>query len=122
MFKLESARKLLNDAEVFYDCDPDGDPMESQTLNLNDAFYLACADCEYVADDELCRVAELFWTYGIHGIYYWVIVEKRHESKVEFQDVNRFVEFVSREEAIRNAEPSSSRRAYQKLQYTIGEI
>lgn len=122
MFTIESARELLKNAEVFFDCDdPEDDPMESQTLNLNDAFYWACSDGEHVADNELERVAELFWHYGIHGIYYWVIVEKRKDTKVEFLDVNRFVEFVKHEEEIRNAEPSSSRRAYQKVQYMIGE-
>ena len=120
MFDVDDARELLTSAQVFFDCDPDDDPMEAQTLNLNDAFYWACADGEHVADNELLRVSELFWRYGIHGIYYWVLVEKRNNAKAEFLDVNRFVEFVTREEELRKAEPSSSRRAYQKVQYTIG--
>jgi len=121
MFTIESSRELLKNAKVFFDCsDPDDDPMESQMLNLNDAFYWACSDGEHVADKELARVAELFWTYGYAGIMYWVIVEKRGKESVEFVDVNRKIEFVKNEEAIRKEEPSSSKRAYLKRQYTIG--
>jgi hypothetical protein len=68
----------------------------------------------------LPRVAELFWRYGSCGLLYWVS-ERRQQLKSEFYDINRFIEFVRREEEIRRSEPSQSRRAYLKQQYTIGE-
>jgi hypothetical protein len=120
-FTVESARKLLETADVFFGCtDTDDDVRDAQTLNLNDAFYWACSDCEYVQDSELPRLAELFFSYGYAGIMYWVLVEKRNGEVPEFVDVRRQVEFVKNEEAIRVEEPSSSRRAYLKRQYTIG--
>ena len=121
MFTVEESKALLSAAEVFFGEEyADEDPQMAWTLNLNDAFYWASADGEYVSDEEMIRVAELFWRYGIKGIYYWVIVEKRGDTKVEFADVNRFIEFVRKEEEIRRAEPSSSRRAFKKVSYTIG--
>lgn len=123
MFTIDEARELLAKADIFFGYDPedpDGDPKYAQLINLNDAFYWACSDAEYVDDSELVRLAELFWRYGNAGVMYWVIVEKRHEERVEFVDVNRQIEFVKNEEAIRKEEPSSSKRAYLKRQYTIG--
>lgn len=118
MFTIESARELLTKADIFLGCD---DPKDAQTINLNDAFYWACADAEYVEDSELPRLAELFWYYGNAGVNYWVLVEKRGGEKPEFFDVQRQVEFVTQEEAIRKEEPSSSKRAYLNRQYTIGQ-
>lgn len=121
MLTIDSARELLAKAGIFFGChDPEDDPKYAQTLNLNDAFYWACSDSEYVEDSELPRLAELFWRYGNAGVNYWVLVEKRGGDKPEFVDVQRQVEFVAQEEAIRKEEPSSSRRAYLKRQYTIG--
>ena len=121
MFSVDEARELLTRAEIFFGCDePDDDPKYAQTINLNDAHFWACSDCEYVEDSELPRLAELFFRYGNCGVNYWVIVEKREMSSVEFNDVNRQVEFVRNEEEIRKSEPSSSKRAYLKKQYTIG--
>jgi hypothetical protein len=120
-FTVESAKKLLEAADVFFGCtDTDDDVRDAQTLNLNDAFYWACSDGEYVQDSELPRLADLFFNYGWAGIMYWVLVEKRNGEVPEFVDVRRQVEFVKNEEAIRVEEPSSSRRAYLKRQYTIG--
>lgn len=121
MFTIESAKELLTVAEIFFGCsDTEDDPKFAQTVNLNDAFYWACSDAEYVDDSEVPRLAELFWRYGNAGVYYWVLVEKRGGEKPEFVDVQRQVEFVAQEEAIRKEEPSSSKRAYLKRQYTIG--
>lgn len=120
MFTVDEARQLLTTAGLFFEPDPEEGMTSAQVLNLNDAFYWACADAEKVPDDELQKLATLFWQYGQCGVYYWVL-ERRGDKKVEFVDVNRFVEFVRAEEAIRVEEPSSSKRAYLKRQYTIGE-
>lgn len=121
MFTIDSARELLTKAGIFFGCDdPDDDPKYAQMINLNDAFYWACSDAEYVEDSELPRLAELFFRYGNAGVNYWVLIEKRGGEKPEFVDVQRQVEFVTQEEAIRKEEPSSSKRAYLKRQYTIG--
>jgi hypothetical protein len=121
MFTVDSARELLTKADIFFGCDdPEDDPKWAQMINLNDAFCWACSDAEYVEDSELPRLAELFWRYGNAGVNYWVLVEKRGGEKPEFVDVQRQVEFVTQEEAIRKEEPSSSKRAYLKRQYTIG--
>ena len=119
MFTEEDARNLLVSAQVFYEPDDD-EPQMKQVLNLNDACFWGCADAEKVSDAELPRVAELFWRYGFGGILFWVVVEKRGMEKVEFVDVNRQIEFVRHEESIRREEPSSSKRAYLKRQYTVG--
>jgi len=116
MFTIDSARELLTLAGVFFDDDED----VKQMINLNDAFYWACSDGEKVEDSELQRVAELFWRYGNAGIMYWVAVEKRNGEIPEFLDVRRLIEFVQNEEGFRREEPSSSKRAYMKRQYTIG--
>jgi hypothetical protein len=122
MFTIASARKLLEDAQVFFGrFEEDDDPKWDQTINLNDAMYWGCADGEYVADEELVRVAELFWNYGWCGILYWVAVEKRGGETPEFLDVKRMIEFVKREEELKKQEPNPSKRAYAKYSYTLGE-
>jgi hypothetical protein len=122
MFTIESAREFLTKAHIFFGYDgPDDDPEDAQTINLNDAFYWACGDAQYVEDSELVRLAELFWNYGNAGLMYWVAVEKRGGEKPEFVDVRRLIEFVTKEEEIRKEEPNSSKRAYLKRSYTIGE-
>ena len=119
MFSIDEARKLLTTAKLFFDPDPEEGMTSAQVLNLNDAFYWACSDAEEVPDDELPRLAELFWHYGNCGVCFWVL-ERRGTKTVEFVDLNRFVEFVRAEEAIRTEEPSSSKRAYLKRSYMIG--
>jgi hypothetical protein len=120
MFTTESARKFLTDAQVFFGrFDEDDGPEWDQTINLNDAMYWACSDCQYVADEELIRVAQLFWRYGYCGILYWVAVEKRGGETPEFLDVRRHIEFVKREEELIKQEPSASIRAYAKYSYTL---
>lgn len=121
MFSIPDARKLLESAGVFFDLDEEDGPKWGQTINLNDAFYWACSDCQYVEDEELPRLAELFWRYGNAGVMYWVAVEKRNGEVPEFLDVRRQIEFVQHEEAIRLEEPSSSKRAYLQREYTIGK-
>lgn len=122
MFNIESARKLLNDAGVFFSYDPEDEDTNqkmAQTLNLNDVWCWACADGEYVTDEELPRVAELFFRYGWAGILYWV--SERSEGKPsEFHDNNRFIEFVRQEEQLRKDVPDFNERAYKKIRYTLG--
>ena len=116
MFTIDESRHLLTAARLFFD--PEDDVGE-QMLNLNDAFYWGSADAEHVDDSELQRVADLFWRFGHAGVLYWVVT-KRNIATVEFADVNRQIDFVRHEEAIRASEPSDSKRAYLKKQYTIG--
>jgi hypothetical protein len=125
-YTVDEARELLTRGNVFFGADESDDASEherdkkwGQTLNLNDTFFWACADAEYVTDEELPEVAGLFFRYGWCGILYWVN-RKRGNEKVEFLDVRRFIEFVSREEQLRKEVTSSSSRAYHKLTYTLG--
>jgi len=124
MFSQNKARELLRAAVVFFYDDPshldeDESPDLLQTINLSDTWAWACADGEHVPDDELPEVARLFSSYGWCGILYWAS-ERNEQQKSEFCDINRFIEFVRNEEAIRKEEPKDSKRAYAKRQYTIG--
>lgn len=120
---IEEAREFLKLAGVFYETDEEDDkefPKIKQTLNLNDAFYWACADGEYVPDEELPEVARLFHSYGMCGIYYWV-AKNRNVYKVEFVDINRFIDFVKHEEDNIKEEPDWDKRGYRNITYTLGE-
>lgn len=125
MLSVEKSRQLLRLAGVFY-FDEDSDLLEDegpewlQTLNMNDTWGWASAFGEYVPDDQLPIVAELYRSYGWCGILYWVS-ERNNQMKSEFQDINRFVEFVRYEEKLKVDVPNSSRRAYTKSVYTLGE-
>jgi len=123
--EIPSAREFLQKAGVFYDADPDEPDMgdgtpTSENLNLNDAFFWACSDCEHVPDIAVVEVANLFWRYGWCGILYWVC-NRRDMKRVEFKDINRFIDFVRHEEAVRKELPGSSQRAYRNVVYTLGE-
>ena len=121
-FTVDTARAFLKAADVFFDLeDGDGDPKWAQTLNMNDVWGWACADCEYVPDDKLPEIAELAWRYGWAGILYWVS-EARAGERSEFHDNNRFIDFVRHEETLRKEIPKSSTRAYHKLSYTLGPV
>jgi len=112
-FTIDEARKLLRDADIF---DNEAPP---QTINMNDQWSWACADCQRVPDDTVCAVAELFFRYGWCGVLYWVS-ERNGGMLSEFHDNNRFIEFVRREEQIRKEIPGSTKRAYHKAKYEIG--
>ena len=85
---------------------------------MNDTWMWASAWGEEVPETELIEVARLFRTYGTCGLYFWM--SQRHEEmRSEFADINRFVEFVKQEEAIRKKIPDSNKRAYYKASYTI---
>ena len=115
----DEALKLLNAADIFFDEDED---TPGRWLNLNDTFFWASADCEEVADEELPDLGRLFWSYGMCGVYYWVACKRgwTHDT-VEFLDVRRFIQFVTREEMLRRDIPGSSQRAYKRLSYTLGD-
>ena len=115
-YTTEQARELLTQAEVFFD-NEDGDI--PQVLNMNDTWAWACADGEHVPNDCLPAVAELFLAYGRCGILYWV--SERHGGlQSEFHDINRFIQFVRKEEEIKKRIPDSSKRAYTKIKYMMG--
>lgn len=118
------ALELLRMAGVFFYNDPAelGENSHQgllQTINLNDTWCWAAADGEYVPDADLPEVARLFLAYGWCGILYWAS-EKNDQLASKFHDVNRFIEFVRQEEAIRKDVPSDSTRAYHRCQYVIG--
>ncbi len=116
MFKQKEAEELLTLAFYYLD---EEDPKAEQTLNMNDTWAWAFADGEYVPDECLPEVAELFWRYGYAGILYWVSV-RNDNRRSEFLDINRFIEFVRQEEHLRAIVPDSSERAYAKITYTLG--
>jgi len=123
MFTIEEARELLRKAEVFYYNDPSEITNKNenilQVINFNDIWAWASAWGEYVPDNELPIVAELFWLYGWCGILYWCS-EKHDKMKSEFHDINRMIEFVRKEEAIKKDIPDPSKRAYTKKTYKLG--
>lgn len=114
---IDEARTLLQAADLFIDAT---DEDLHQCLNMNDVWGWACADLEKVENGELPELATLFKAYGWCGVLYWVS-EKRGGCRSEFEDNNRFIDFVRYEETIRNEIPSSSARAYAKRQYVLGE-
>ena len=111
------ARSLLTEAGLFFE-DTDEQDL-SQTLDMNDVWGWACADAEDVPNEELPELASLFLQYGWCGVLYWVS-ERRDGMQSEFEDINRFVDFVRHEEQIAKEVPESSQRAYTKRQYTLG--
>ena len=117
MYTEQQAEKLLRQAGLFSDDDEDNDHV---MINLNDTWGWACADGEEVPDENLPELAMLFWRYGWCGVLWWVS-QQRDGCRSEFADVNRFLDFVAAEEAIRRDIPDSNKRAYAKCQYTIGE-
>jgi hypothetical protein len=122
----KQALEMLNAAGVFYFTeidDPDDEPFR-QMLNMNDTFAWALAYGATVPDGHLCEVAALFWRYGSAGLHYWCTIHPDEEQRIgasEFEDVQRGIDFVRHEEAIRKQFESSSQRAYHKAVYTLGE-
>jgi len=119
MLTIEESRNLLTAAGVFFGAEDGDDPRFAQMLNFNDVWGWAAADGEYVPDEELPRVAELFFDYGRCGILYWASERNDHRMS-EFTDNNRFIQFVRAEETIRQEQPNSNKRAYLKYTYSIG--
>lgn len=126
-WSIEEAKRLLQAAEVTCATDEevasgeyeDYSESDTRTINMNDTFGWALAMGEEVPEECLPEVARLFWNYGFHGLTYWT--SKRNDwMKSEFFDVQRGIDFVRREEELRESEPEPSRRAYTKLTYTLG--
>lgn len=113
------ALDMLTAAGVFVDLDED-EPDETRRLNLNDVFSWASADDEAVPDCCLSELGGLFWRYGWSGLLYWVHL-RRGGQWSEFADANRMIEFVTNEERIRTEFPDSTKRAYHRAGYWIGE-
>ena len=115
--KVRQAFALLEAAGLFFE--PDDESPFPHTLNLNDVWSWASADGEDVPDECAVELRDLFYRYGWCGVLYWYS-ERHNKCRSEFQDVNRFIDFVRHEEELRKREPSSSKRAYQKITYTLG--
>ncbi len=120
---IEEARKLLEAANVFYynesekEC-ADSWPEESQILNQNDVWGWAMSWGEKIQDEELPEVAMLFSNYGWCGLLYWTS-EKHNQMRSEFEDNNRYIDFVRNEERIRKEVPDHNKRAYHKESYIL---
>ena len=116
----EKAFKLLDEAGLFYGYDPkyDDDPKTAQELNMNDVWGWATAWGQYVTDEELPEVAELFWKYGWCGILYWMS-QKHNGMRSEFYHYNRMIDFVEHEEHLSKKYPDESTLAYHKTSYKI---
>lgn len=123
-FTVDSARTFLKAGDVFHEADEDDAPESrarwEQTLNMNDVWAWALADCHYVPDDKLVEVADLFWRYGWCGVLYFVSKETG-DQRSEFLDNNRFIDFVRNEAQLCLEVPDSSKRAYQRLTYVLGD-
>jgi hypothetical protein len=114
MYSLDEAKAMLTAAGVFYD-----DPTPPYTLNMNDTWGWGEAWGEPVPEEELPRLATLFFRYGFGGILYWM--SERHDGmRSEFAHYNRALDYARHEEAIRAEVPGSSDRAYAKRSYTLG--
>jgi len=96
------------------------DPTGHLLINFNDTWGWAMAYGEEVPDDEIEEVARLIFQWGWAGLLYWCS-EKNDAMRSEFLDNNRCIDFVRHEEQLIASEPSSSKRAYTKLKYTLGE-
>jgi hypothetical protein len=91
----------------------------SISLNMNDTWAWATAWCPTVPADQLSEVARLFRVYGQAGLMYWHSCQEKN-MRSAFHDNNRAIDFVRHEEEIRKETPDSNKRAYRKVEYTIG--
>lgn len=110
---------LLKAADLVFGADDEVDDWE-RTLNMNDVWGWATSWCETIPEESLPEVGRLVRCYGYCGVLYWVS-EQHDRMRSEFEDINRFVEFVRAEEGIRQEVIGSNTRAYAKRIYTIGE-
>ncbi len=106
--------KLSRDIPI--DTDDESGKIE---LWLNDTFGWACSDVFEVKPEELKTLQRLFQRYGYCGVYYWA--SKKDGMRSEFLDINRFIDFVAKEEQLVADVPNSSKRAYHKISYLLGE-
>ena len=80
-------------------------------INFSDTWAWASSFLEDVRQDEIPEVARLYRAWGWCGLLYWATVNNPG-LRSEFKDINRFIDFVKREEAFIKAVPSSSKRAF----------
>jgi len=113
---IDEAKKFLKLAGVCY---PPDDETPGLVLNMNDVWGWATAWGEDVPDDQIMEVIVLLCRYGDAGLLYWVS-ERNECMRSEFEDINRFVDFVRNEERIKKETPESNKRAYRKVTYTLG--
>lgn len=118
---IEEAKAVLKLSGYIFNRDGD-EPgnVDEFLIILNDTWGWACADCEPIPEENLIEVAELFRRYGYCGLLYWA-GKKQGVTRSEFEDINRFMDFVKNEEAIMAEVPDSNRRAYAKREYTLGK-
>lgn len=114
----EKCIEFLRLADVFFEPNEDDPPEFSQILNMNDTFGWALSMGESVPDEKLNEVVELYKKYGWCGLVYWVS-EQHNQMKSEFEDINRFINFVKHEENLIKDVPDSNKRAYRKLHYKL---
>jgi len=100
-------------------CYPEDDEVKGLVLNMNDTWCWGSAWGEEVPDDQIIEVARLLAKYGDCGLLYWAS-ERNKGMRSEFEDINRFVDFVREEERLRTSVPESTARAYKKHVYTLG--
>jgi hypothetical protein len=112
----EDVRCLLASGLAFWD-----GATGTLSLNMNDTWAWACSDIPDVPADQIPEAARLFRTHGFAGLMYWYTLQPNGPRVSAFADNNRAIEFVRREEQIRREIPESSKRAYHKVKYTIGE-
>ncbi len=106
--------KLSRDIPI--DTDDESGKIE---LWLNDTFCVASSDVFEVKPEELEVIERLFRRYGFCGVYYWA--SKKDGIRSSFLDINRFIDFVAKEEQLVADIPDSSKRAYNKISYLLGE-
>ena len=113
----EEALNFLRSAKVFYS---DG----SNELNMNDTFEWGLAYGATVPDENAIEVAQLFWLYGVCGLYYWCTIHPDKDERIDgsqFEDIQRAIDFVRHEEKLRLSGMSSSEIAFHKHVYTLGD-
>ena len=101
--KQRSALKLLRESGIFYndnisELDAGDDPQSIRLINLNDTFWWGTAYCQFLPDDKIEELSNLFFKYGWCGVLYWC--SKQEEIKPEFENVIRSIQFVENEELI----------------------
>ena len=122
---LAAAWAMIKAIPAYYH-DPEEGP--EHLILMNDVWAWATSCSIDVTDDNAIRIAQLYNEYGFCGLLYYQGVEldrlgapNAPETRyAEFEDIQRFVEFVVAEERIKKEVPDYNKRAYAKRQYVIG--
>lgn len=110
-------RQLLVALDYAYEPEEET-PAGELVLDQNDVWAWALAWAEPIPEAALPRIGDLLTRYGYCGLLFWVS-ERHAQMRSEFEDINRFVDFVRAEETIRAEIPDSNSRAYTKRRYTL---